>query len=72
MEQQYAPRSPDPSIEVPFVGLPYHAVHAGRRLRLLVFPARAYGIPPQVKPETSRFPSKEGLFSGFILFSRNF
>src|SRR5271166_5077524 len=30
-----------------------------RRLRLLVFPTRTCGIPPQAKPETSRFPYKE-------------
>ena len=35
------------------LGLVHH------RLRLLVFPMRACGIRPQVKPETSRFPRKE-------------
>src|SRR5271157_4533417 len=29
------------------------------RLRLLVFPTRTCGIPPQAKPETSRFPCNE-------------
>src|ERR1700716_1485867 len=38
---------------VRLLGLLHH------RLRLLVFPMRTYGVRPQVKPETSLFPSKE-------------